>query len=319
MKNLTYMTILLALMIGGCAGTQPKVSPDSDQPLVDLPADIGQSQTQGASDQTIDFQDISLSDQKRLHMLTNRAEIEKETIEFVNKGQADIIMRPDGSFVFPYGLSVPTLKTKKMMYSKIILEEGEKITSVQAADTIRWQVLPNYIGDTNDYTPVILVKPFFGGLETNLSIITNKRDYDIELCSVDSGDYMERMAFYYPQDRADSLNIGLPPGNSQSTTASAPQINVDSIKHDFVMKGDKRLGWFPKDIFEDGTKVWIKMSPKVSRAELPVFMGIDPTGQAEVINYRYFRPYFVIDRVFDHGVLVLGTDKYRKVIEIIKE
>lgn len=320
MKKLIYPTIFLSLFLSGCATSQPKQDVTADDSLVQLPADVVQAQGAADSDQTLDFQDISLSEQRRVHMLTNRAAIEKETNAFVNKGEADIIARPDGSFVYPYGLSTPTLKTRKMMISTIVLEEGEKVMSAAAADTVRWQILPKYMGDENDYTPVILVKPFFGGQETTLSIITNKRDYNILLCSVDSGDYIQKMSFYYPQDKADGLNIGMPPGQDSSTqTTSVPKINLESIKHDFVLKGDRNLTWFPKDVFEDGQKVFIKMPPTVNRAELPVFMGIDPTGQTEVVNYRYFRPYFVIDRLFDHGILVLGTDKYRKVIEIFRK
>ena len=319
MKNLTYTTILLGLMLSGCAGSQAKIDIANDAPLVQLPAEDEQAQTNNEGGQSVDFKDVSLSEQKRVHMLTDRAEIEKETDQFIDKGQADVITRPDGTFVFPYGLSETTLKTRKMFFSKIILEEGEKITSVASGDTVRWQVVPSYIGDANDYTPVVLVKPFFGGLETSLSIITNKRDYDIVICSVDSGDYMQRMAFYYPQDKADSINIGLTPQDKEGATKAVPKINIENIKHDFVMKGDRSLTWFPKDVFEDGQKVFIKMPATVSRAELPVFMAIDATGQTEVVNYRYFRPYFVIDAVFTRGILVLGTDKYRKIIEIYKK
>ncbi len=319
MKNLTYTTILLGLMLSGCAGSQAKIDIANDAPLVQLPAEDEQAQTNNEGGQSVDFKDVSLSEQKRVHMLTDRAEIEKETDQFINKGQADVITRPDGTFVFPYGLSETTLKTRKMFFSKIILEEGEKITSVSSGDTVRWQVVPSYIGDADNYTPVVLVKPFFGGLETSLSIITNKRDYDIVICSVDSGDYMQRMAFYYPQDRADSINIGLSPGDNKIATTAVPKINIENIKHDFVMKGDRSLTWFPKDVFDDGQKVFIKMPVTVSRSELPVFMAIDATGQTEVVNYRYFRPYFVIDAVFTRGILVLGTDKYRKIIEIYKK
>jgi len=319
MKNITYTTIFLGFVLSGCAGSQAKIDIANDAPLVQLPAEDEQTQTNNERGQSVDFKDVSLSEQKRLHMLTDRAEIEKETDQFIDKGQADVITRPDGTFVFPYGLSETTLKTRKMFFSKIILEEGEKITSVASGDTVRWQVVPSYIGDANDYTPVVLVKPFFGGLETSLSIITNKRDYDIVICSVDSGDYMQRMAFYYPQDKADSINIGLTPQDKEGATKAVPKINIENIKHDFVMKGDRSLTWFPKDVFEDGQKVFIKMPATVSRAELPVFMAIDATGQTEVDNYRYFRPYFVIDAVFTRGILVLGTDRYRKIIEIYKK
>jgi len=72
------------------------------------------------------------------------------------------------------------------------------------------------------------------------------------------------------------------------------------------------------NIFEDGNKVFIRMSDHVDHSQLPVFMAIDRGGQTEVVNYRYFKPYYVIDTVFDQGVLILGTDKYRQIVKIIR-
>jgi P-type conjugative transfer protein TrbG len=316
MKNSIYGLIFTSLILSGCAASQAKLD-DSDTSLIQIPQDA-QTQAPVDSVQNIDFQDINLSDKERLHVLTDRAEIEKNTDNYVRTGQADIITRPDGTFLFPYGLAQVTLTTKKMMYSKIILQEGEKITSAAAADTVRWEVQPSYIGDANDYTPVVLIKPFFGGLQTNLSIITNKRDYDIYVQSVDTGDFMERIGYYYPQDRADIVNTGMSIFNDTDANTGAPKINIENIRHDYKAIGDKRLPWYPLDVFEDGQKVYIKMSPKVSRSELPAFMAVDEAGQINVVNYRYYRPYFVVDAIFDNGLLVLGTDKYRKIIRIIR-
>ena len=155
-------------------------------------------------------------------------EIEKETDNYINQGQADVITRPDGTILYPYGLAEVNLTTKRMMYSKIILQEGEKIMSAAAGDTTRWNILPNYIGDAKSYTPVVLVKPFMGGLQTSLSIITDKRDYDIVIRSVDSGDYMPRIGFYYPQDKADTINIGLSPDKIENNDSKQPKINMET-------------------------------------------------------------------------------------------
>ncbi len=314
MKNPIYPLMLVSLVLSGCAGDPGRY----DQPLIQIPANDQQGQMRQVNGDDTGFEDTSLAASKRLQVLTNKMEIDKETDNYINNGQADVITRPDGTVLFPYGLAQVNLTAKKMMYSKIVLQEGEKIMSAAAGDTTRWNILPNYIGDTASYTPVVLVKPFMGGLQTSLSIITDRRDYDITIQSVDTGDYMPRIGFYYPQDKADAINVGLPPDKIENNGSKQPEINIENIKYDYRIRGDHSLSWYPTRVFEDGNKVFIRMPAQVDRSQLPVFMAIDRSGETEVVNYRYFKPYYVVDTIFDQGVLILGTDKYRQMIKLIK-
>jgi type IV secretion system protein VirB9 len=317
MKNAINSLLFLSLALSGCVSDPGKIDIKSEQPLIQVPVNE-QDQTKSANSDNIGFEDISLSAKRRLQVLTNKMEINKDIDSYINNGQADVITRPDGTILYPYGLAVVNLTAKKMMYSKIILQEGEKIMSAAAGDTTRWNILPNYIGDSTSYTPVVLVKPFMGGLQTSLSIITDKRDYDIAMQSVNSGDYMPRVGFYYPQDKADAIDIGLPPDKIESNDSKQPIINIENIKYDYRIKGDRGLSWYPMSVFEDGNKVFIRMSDRVDRSQLPVFMTIDRSGQTEAVNYRYFKPYYVVDTIFDQGVLILGTDKYRQSIKLTR-
>ena len=129
---------------------------------------------------------------------------------------------------------------------------------------------------------------------------------------------MQRVGFYYPQDKADSVNIGQPPGGGSNESRVVPKIDIGNITYPYVVSGDKRLPWFPKRVFTDGKKVFIEMPVGVSRSELPAPMAINFKGQREVVNFRYYRPYFVIDTLFDKGILVIGTDKYQQIITITK-
>ena len=310
--------ILLSLSLSGCAGVAGKNDIRDDQPLIQMAINQPESQMRSGDIEGAGFEDISLSAKKRLQVLTNKMEIDKQTDNYLNNGQADVITRPDGTILYPYGLAQANLTAKKMMYSKIVLQEGEKIMSAAAGDTTRWNILPNYVGNATNFTPVVLVKPFMGGLQTSLSIITDKRDYDISIQSVDSGDYMPRIGFYYPQDKADSINVGLPPDKIENNNSKQPKINIENIKYDYTIKGDHKLSWYPTSVFEDGNKVFIRMPNHADHSQLPVFMTIDRSGQTEVVNYRYFKPYYVIDKIFDQGVLILGTEKYRQIIKIMK-
>jgi type IV secretion system protein VirB9 len=310
MKNRIHLLILMCVAVSGCASDPGKTDMPNDQPLIQIPIDESSSLLQ--------FEDISLAASRRLQVLTNKMEIDKQTTNYINNGRADVITRPDGTILFPYGLAPVHLIAKRMMYSKIVLQEGEKIMSAAAGDTARWNIYPNYIGNAASYTPVVLIKPFMGDLQTSLSIITDKRDYDITIQSVDSGDYMPRIGFYYPQDRADAINVGLPPDKIEDNNSKQPKINIENIKYDYRIRGDRKLSWYPTSVFEDGNKVFIRMSDHVDRSQLPVFMTIDHSGRTEVVNYRYFKPYYVVDTIFDQGVLILGTDKYREIIRLIK-
>jgi type IV secretion system protein TrbG len=318
MKNSIKLLILISLGLSGCTSDPVKTDTPNDQPLIQIPDNDQDFQTRSSNSDDIGFEDISLSDKRRFQMLTNKMEIDKQTDNYINNGQADVITRPDGTILFPYGLAQVNLTAKRMMYSKIILQEGEKIMSAAAGDTTRWNILPNYIGDATTYTPVVLVKPFMGGLQTSLSIITDKRDYDITIQSVDAGDYMPRIGFYYPQDQADAINVGLPPDKIENNDSKQPKINIENIKYDYRVRGDQRLSWYPTSVFEDGNKVFIRMSAHVDHSQLPIFMTIDESGKMQVANYRYFKPYYVVDTIFDQGVLILGTDRYRKIVKLTK-
>jgi type IV secretion system protein VirB9 len=313
MKNNTSLIVLFSLVISGCVSDPGKTDMKGDLPLIQLSE---QEQMKTANSGTIGFEDISLSNKRRLQVLTNKMQIDKEIDNYINNGQAEMITRPDGTIIYPYGLAQVNLVAKRMMYSKIILQEGEKIISAAAGDTVRWNILPTYIGDADSFTPVVLVKPFMGGLQTSLSIITNKRDYDIIIESINTGDFMSRIGFYYPQDKADSIDVALPPDKIENNDSRQPKVNIENIKYDYRISGDRSLSWYPLSIFEDGNKVFIKMPDNVDRSQLPVFMMVDRRGQAEVVNYRYFKPYFVIDTIFHQGILILGTDRFRQMVHL---
>jgi len=315
MKNHIQSFLLISLVFSGCVSDPGKIDIRNDQPLIQIPE---QNQMRSQESDSPGFEDISFLAKERLQVLTNKMEINKETDNYINNGQADVISRPDGTVLYPYGLAEVNLTAKRMMYSKIVLQEGERIMSAAAGDTTRWNILPNYIGDTNTFTPIVLVKPIMGGLQTNLSIITDRRDYDITLQSVDTGEYMPRIGFYYPQEKADSIDVGGPPDKIENNGSKQPKINIENIKYDYRIKGDKGISWYPMSVFEDGSKVFIRMPDNVDRSQLPVFMMVDRKGQTEVVNYRYFKPYFVVDTIFKQGVLILGTNRYRQIINLIK-
>ena len=116
-----YFLFIISLALSGCSGISATSDMRIDQPLIQIPVNSIQGQAGLDDNDGVGFQDISLSAKRRLQVLTNKMEIDQLTDKYINKGQADVITRPDGTIVYPYGLAQVDLTTKRMRYSKICL------------------------------------------------------------------------------------------------------------------------------------------------------------------------------------------------------
>ena len=63
-----------------------------------------------------------------------------------------------------------------------------------------------------------------------------------------------------------------------------------------------------RDLFEDGERVYIQFPAGIAQGELPPLFVVGTTGKAELVNYRYRAPYYVVDRLFSVAELRLGSD-----------
>ncbi|EQD71530.1 conjugal transfer protein TrbG/VirB9/CagX, partial [mine drainage metagenome] len=65
----------------------------------------------------------------------------------------------------------------------IALQQGERLVTVAAGDTVRWIVGDTTSGSGADRCVNVMVKPTRVGLKTNLVVTTNRRTYLLELTS----------------------------------------------------------------------------------------------------------------------------------------
>lgn len=305
------LLIIMILVVSGCASDPNR---PLDQPLIQLPDTT--TQAEPTDENTIAFEDISFSEQKKMHELTESSVIKDEINKFKKTGRADTRMLADGTVLFPYGLAQAKIICAPMMFSKIILQTGEKVLDVAAGDSSRWNAKVSYKGTSSSFTPIILIKPLMDDITTNLSIITDRHDYDIIITT--DGDYIARIGFFYPQEDTDGIQVPSPP-QSRDQWGPSTNIQIQNVRFNYIATGDKKLTWFPVNIFDDGNKVYIQMSDVADRYELPIFMKVNEKGQQEMVNYRYRQPYFIIDNLFSQGMLILRTDKLERIIRIRKK
>ena len=189
--------------------------------------------------------------------------------------------------------------------SDIMLQEGEELVSVAAGDTVRW-----IVGDTTSNSgPAqrvhVLVKPIRSKLKTNLVITTNRRLYLLELTATDQT-WMASVSWSYPQDQLVSLRKQS--ARAAATAPVAEGIVLEQLRFRYAITGDAPP-WRPLRAFDDGEHVYIQFPPGIAQGELPPVFVVGVAGDAELVNYRYRAPYYIVDRLFGAAELRLGGGK----------
>lgn len=187
----------------------------------------------------------------------------------------------------------------------IVLQEGEELVTVSAGDTVRW-----IVGDTTSASGAaqrvhVLVKPVRANLKTNLVIATSRRIYLIELTAT-TDTWMASVSWDYPRDRLNALK-----NQAQRAEAAAPVtegIALERVSFRYEITGDT-ASWRPLRAFDDGERVYIQFPPGIAQGELPPVFVVGTSGAAELVNYRYRAPYYIVDRLFGAAELRLGDDK----------
>jgi type IV secretion system protein VirB9 len=195
----------------------------------------------------------------------------------------------------------------------IALEPGEKLISVSAGDTVRWVVGDTSSGEGKDAITHILVKPVGADLETNLLITTDRRAYYLEMRSSQST-YMASVSWTYPASELVSLRKQRAEADL-AATAVVDGVNIEALRFRYRIEGD--APWKPRQVFDDGTKVYIQLPPGLAQSEAPPLFVIGPDGKPALVNYRVRGTTYIVDRLFAAAELRLGTAPQR-VVRIVR-
>ncbi|MDN4572043.1 P-type conjugative transfer protein TrbG [Pandoraea cepalis] len=239
------------------------------------------------------------------------------------------IKEADGTIRFPYGYGTPTVVCAPLAACDIALEPGEIIKTAKAGDTERWLITHAETGEGDQAVRHIVIKPKMEKLSTDLKIYTNRRLYSIKIESAQS-EYMSSVGFYYPNDAAanwataTNANMAKAAKEDERTIVDMPGVQPDKLNLNYTIKGDKGLPWFPVRAFDEGTHVFIEMPASAGVTELPVMMVQGADG-LQMVNFRIpprkkqdANFFIIVDKLFDHGVLILGSGSDQQKVDIYK-
>lgn len=238
-------------------------------------------------------------------------------------GRAKPIVSDDGVVYYPFGQYQPKVICSPIRVCDIALQEGEKITDAPSTgDSVRWDIFKSISGTNEKKINHVVVKPKDVDLETNLIVRTDRRVYHIELISRNDGEYINQVAFYYPNDIQDSWR-----DEELKETADKSQVqaqkdvaectaDIEHLDTAYEIKGGTNTTR-PKFVYNNGIKTCILMPDEAIGWEAAAFVVIGKDDKKQLTNYRVLKQWYVIDKVFEHGALLIGENGADSRVEII--
>jgi type IV secretion system protein VirB9 len=238
----------------------------------------------------------------------------------------------DGRVVYIFGQGMPVMVCAPLRVCAIELQAGEHLESQpQIGDSRRWEITPVLSGSGLDETPLLIVKPIEAGLETDLIVSTDRRTYVFRLIS-DPTRFVSRLAFQYPGEDAakwaafeirqaaakrDAEAVAEQAREKDKRAGVVPMAEnaLDSLYFDYKLSGD--AAYRPEQVFDDGQHTYLIYPNDGRFRELPTLL-IQVNGKSELVNFRVDGSRYIVDRLFDKAILVVGVGKKQTRVTITR-
>jgi type IV secretion system protein VirB9 len=222
-----------------------------------------------------------------------------------------------GTVLFAYGGALPTLVCAPLYICNLHLEPGEVINQLDVADTVRWKVTPSLYGSGANATTLLVIKPTDSGLETSMTVATNRRFYTLRLVSR-TKDWMPNVAFSYPAETTAAWSAYYAALQRQRDAAGLVDgQNTANLDFGYRLKGE--ADWKPLRVYTDGVKTYVQFPPTAKNAELPALVAIGADDREQLVNYRLSGDKFVVDKVLKNAALISGVGSRQEKIDIVRD
>jgi len=253
---------------------------------------------------------------------------EKAAISMSEKWQKDSQVPPtlgqDGSVLFVYGTQQPSIVCSVLQVCDVALQPGEQVNSINLGDNARWLIDPAITGNGSSEVQHLIIKPKDVGLDTSLVVTTDRRTYHLRLRSHRTL-YMPKVAFIYHEDamaKWQTLKFREKKERSEKTIPQTGEYLGD-LNFNYAISGN--TPWKPTRVYNDGVKTIIEMPSTMSQTEAPTLLvvrkdgGIFSDDETVMVNYRVQGNRYIVDTVFDKGILIAGVGSDQDLVTIQRE
>jgi P-type conjugative transfer protein TrbG len=207
--------------------------------------------------------------------------------------------------------AVYAIYTAPFRVTTLALQPGEQITVNEGkpvmGDKRRWRVTVGKTIRGKAEQQLIFIKPNRPGLDTSMTIVTNRRTYLLELHAFPS-EYFSHVEWSYPEDEIQEMEqVAESIEAKEKVVTASLNLAAANFRYEVQVLGGKPR-WKPEQVFDDGQKTFIKFPKSMLVQVAPVFFVLGKGDEALVVNYRVNNEYYVVDRLFDVGELRLGQD-----------
>jgi len=183
------------------------------------------------------------------------------------------------------------------------LAPDEYVMTIAMGDTSAWLINP--LGNR------VFIKPVEHDATTNMTMITNKRVYLVELhCAcdednkgvekgADSKDVTWVLRFVYPGD-----DEGFASSGHMDPVPDLETEDLTKFNFRYTVSGSEIIT--PLRVFDDGEFTYFEFRDK--NGEIPAFYMVDNQNNEAMINYRTRGNYIVVERVVPRFTLRHGND-----------
>jgi len=238
----------------------------------------------------------------------------------------------DGRVVYIFGQGMPVMVCAPLRVCAIELQAGEHLQNQpQIGDSRRWEITPVLSGSGLEETPLLIVKPIEPGLETDLIVPTDRRTYVFRLIS-DPARFVSRLAFQYPGDdgakwaafqarqdaaKRDAEAVAEQAREKDKRAGVVPMAEnaLDNLYFDYKLDGD--AAYRPERVFDDGAHTYLIYPNDGRFRELPTLLIVS-NGKSELVNFRVDGSRYIVDRLFDKAILVVGVGKKQTRVTITR-
>jgi type IV secretion system protein TrbG len=318
----------------------PKPSPSTPIPPLQVPPATSQRQTVQASPDGVTPAEKGSEvppNWKPPHAELNNAAVTAAVVAHQwETGVGTPTPGPDGRVLYVFGQGMPVMVCAPLRVCAVELEPGEHLQSQpQIGDSRRWEITPVMSGSGLDQTPLLVVKPVEPGLETDLIIPTDRRTYVVRLIS-DPTRFVSRLAFQYPADdrakwatfqaqqdaaRRDAESIAQQKRaqdqekDKQAGVLPMAENALDNLYFDYKLSGDP--AYRPERVLDDGQHTYLIYPNDGRFRELPTLLML-VNGKTELVNFRVDGTRYIVDRLFDKAILVVGVGRKQTRVTITR-
>jgi type IV secretion system protein VirB9 len=246
------------------------------------------------------------------------------------KGAPMPYIQENGRINFYFGTLNPRIVCKPLRLTNIELQPGEVVRNVHISDASRWIVSGAQSGADDALTTHVIVKPRIPDIAANMLIHTDMRTYSVELVSVTDGQFMPFVGFVYPDvpgsvkaadaeswrkllaayRRADGIMAAPPEAEVVAEKLGARGIDPADVYAKYTIKTVKgnNIPWKPIAAYDAKGHTYVVMPDLMQVTESPAFF-IKEGGKEKLTNYRIDGNTYIVDRLFDIGILQIGGNR----------